>query len=84
MRHFSDKMLDELYRALLFNPPTRFVEHKGLSYRKTGSGIYFPFWVGYDRFDKSCPYEAGTKAYASWAAGVDYRKLGGRDYPKNK
>lgn len=82
MRTFKDNKLDSLYRYLLFNPPTVYVQHKGRSYRKTGAGMFFPFWIGYDNPTGNTPFVHGSTAYASWASGVDYRKLGGKDYPK--
>ena len=82
MRHFRHPQLQLRYRSLLFSPPTRYCEHKGREYRTTSRGMSFPFWVGFDHPDEPCPYIKGSPTHASWAAGVDYRRLGGRDYPK--
>jgi hypothetical protein len=83
MRHFRDDGMNFVYRTFLFNPPTRFVAHKGHCYRNTGYGRANAFWIGFDFPDRD-GFHKKSVSYAAWAAGVDYRKLGGRDYPRNR
>lgn len=79
MRNFKNRIMMCLYLISLFNPPTR-LSWNGKQYRKTGSSLYFPFWQGYDN-PNICHHQKDSPAYAVWCAGVDYKKLGGKNYP---
>jgi len=80
MRKFKDDRLQCLYLMMLYNPPTRFIQHKQKEYRRTGSSMYFPFWYGYDGL--KCREPKNSISYVVYCAGVDYKKLNGKDYPK--
>jgi len=45
-RLFKDARQRNQFVYQVFSPPTRTLD--GVLYRKTGSGVYYPFWRGFD------------------------------------
>jgi hypothetical protein len=71
----------DLYKMYLVNPPARYDAALKKHIRRSGSSFYEAFWKGYDGITPVSLIKGSFYAQAFWS-GVEYKKLGGKDYPE--